>query len=562
MAIRVRCEGCAGEFRAPDSASGKKVRCPSCGDPVVVKAASRSAPGSPASSKSSGGVSPLVWAGGGALAMAVLGGVFFLGQTMGRPAAVPEADVAQAAPPVAPSIESAAVVEPAVATTIAEPMANVTATVATPLPENAPTENLVAAASTSSIPMPAAQPIAPSEGTAAPTSPTPTATPAAQPLSLPDLIALVEPSVVRINMKLKTGTSQGSGFIAATDGTVVTNYHVIEEGVSGTVEFVDGTSAKILGVRHTSVKHDIAIIKVEADPAKLKPLALRASHPRKGESTIGFGAPLGLSFTSSQGIVSSIRPASEMLDLLGADLDGTWLQTTTPISPGSSGGPLVDESGQVVGINTLTRTDGQNLNFAISGVDIAAVLAAAPSEVRPMNPEELKPYEKSIGRKAAVDEFDTPRGKALFAGVKKVFLINATKVKTVVLDPTGRIWDRVIARSHLIVERAKIEVSFDEPGEEDAVMLVHLDLKNTRKGISGTQELVISAELICADPAAKGSASPLVRVWKSEESLGTVALEALITGNFPRQADEKLAKFFQSFLSARMKVVREAPAAE
>jgi hypothetical protein len=87
-------------------------------------------------------------------------------------------------------------------------------------------------------------------------------------------------------------------------------------------------------------------------------------------------------------------------------------------------------------------------------------------------------------------------------------------------------------------------------------------LKNTRKGTSGTQELVISAELICADPAAKGSASPLVRVWKSEETLGTVALEALITGNFPRQADEKLAKFFQSFLSARMKVVREAPAAE
>ena len=82
--------------------------------------------------------------------------------------------------------------------------------------------------------------------------------------------------------------------------------------------------------------------------------------------------PRGLSFSASEGIVSAVRSAAELTDF-GIPLDGEWIQTTTPISSGNSGGPLVDLFGQVVGINTFHLVKGQNLNFAISASDIKRI---------------------------------------------------------------------------------------------------------------------------------------------------------------------------------------------
>ena len=79
-----------------------------------------------------------------------------------------------------------------------------------------------------------------------------------------------------------------------------------------------------------------------------------------------------MSFSASEGIVSAIRTAAELNDF-GKPLDGEWIQTTTPISPGNSGGPLVDLNGRVVGINSFFIIKGQNLNFAVSASDIERI---------------------------------------------------------------------------------------------------------------------------------------------------------------------------------------------
>ncbi len=98
----------------------------------------------------------------------------------------------------------------------------------------------------------------------------------------------------------------------------------------------------------------------------------------------------------SDGIVAAVRTGDDMRDtlkkaagreiyqeVLGYDLDATWLQTTAPISPGNSGGPLVNSRGEVVGINTWCQPLGQNLNFALSAVHVRQLLSGSDKTLRP-----------------------------------------------------------------------------------------------------------------------------------------------------------------------------------
>jgi S1-C subfamily serine protease len=188
--------------------------------------------------------------------------------------------------------------------------------------------------------------------------------------SLADLIAKTEQSVVRI----ETPDGVGSGFVATEDGNVVTNLHVLAGCTEAKVHFIDGKSFDVIGVLATDEDRDIAIISTAC--TVVTPLKLSSEVPRKGTSVVTFGAPAGLSFSASEGIISAIRSGEEAKKQLGCET-GTWLQTTAPISQGNSGGPLVDKQGLVVGVNTFFVARGQNLNFAISSLDIADLLASA-----------------------------------------------------------------------------------------------------------------------------------------------------------------------------------------
>jgi S1-C subfamily serine protease/lipoprotein NlpI len=197
-------------------------------------------------------------------------------------------------------------------------------------------------------------------------------------LELADLAELVRPSVVHIDVTKPDNKYFGSGFVLDKEGTIVTNFHVIEDATAGTIVFSDRTSAPITGYQGVWPEKDIALVQVKCPPDKLHPLHLATLTPRQGERVAAFGSPLGLQQTITDGIVSAIRE-SEELQAIGVndiDIDALLIQTNAPISPGNSGGPLVDMKGMVVGLNTLglQSLGGESLSFAVAIAELPPLL--------------------------------------------------------------------------------------------------------------------------------------------------------------------------------------------
>jgi S1-C subfamily serine protease/tetratricopeptide (TPR) repeat protein len=203
-------------------------------------------------------------------------------------------------------------------------------------------------------------------------------------LGLEDLAELVGPSVVQVNVTGPKIASTGSGFVLDKQGTIVTNYHVIEDATAGTVVFSDRTIAPITGYLGVWPEKDIALVRVECSPDKLHPLHLATSVPRQGERVAAFGSPLGLQQSVTEGIVSAIRESKELQAIAVTDIDALLIQTTTPISPGNSGGPLVDMKGMVVGVNTMGLRGGENLNFAVAIAEFPPLLLAMSEIASPL----------------------------------------------------------------------------------------------------------------------------------------------------------------------------------
>jgi hypothetical protein len=186
-------------------------------------------------------------------------------------------------------------------------------------------------------------------------------------MGIPAIAKLANGAVVSIIMSDKNGkaVAQGTGFIISRDGRIVTNYHVIEEGSSAIVKLPDGAFYLVDGVLASDKARDVAVIK--AHGTNFRKVALGNSNQLQvGEGVVAIGNPLSLEATVSNGIVSGIRTSEE--------LGGKLLQITTPISPGSSGGPLFNMSGEVIGITTLYLRGGENLNFAIPINDVKPLL--------------------------------------------------------------------------------------------------------------------------------------------------------------------------------------------
>jgi hypothetical protein len=159
--------------------------------------------------------------------------------------------------------------------------------------------------------------------------------------------------------------AQGTGFLVSADGTIVTNYHVIETGSVAIVKFPDGKVLRVDGLLAANKVRDLAIIKIHGE--KFRTLTLgNSDRVQIGEEVVAIGNPLGLELTVSNGILSGIRTVEEE--------GGKFLQVTAPISHGSSGGPLFNMAGEVIGIITLYLKGGENLNFAIPVNDAKLLL--------------------------------------------------------------------------------------------------------------------------------------------------------------------------------------------
>jgi putative serine protease PepD len=210
--------------------------------------------------------------------------------------------------------------------------------------------------------------------TAAPRAPI---APVAQQGSLADVVAAVSPSVVSINVALGGGTGTGSGVIIDKDGSILTNAHVVQGASRISVLLDNGkrVDARLLGA--DPVK-DVAVIRVD-NAGSLTPAALATgTQLRVGDPVLAFGSPLGLNGSVTSGIVSSLNRQVEGRSSGLADM----IQTDAAINPGNSGGPLVNTSGEVVGINTAIATTSQSggnigVGFAIpisNAMEVANVI--------------------------------------------------------------------------------------------------------------------------------------------------------------------------------------------
>lgn len=182
-------------------------------------------------------------------------------------------------------------------------------------------------------------------------------------------------AVVSIIMLDNGGQSiaQGSGFVVSADGRIVTNYHVINNGSSAIAKLPNGAFFPVDGVLAFDKDRDIAVIKAHGEDFHTVPLG-DSSRVEVGDEVIAIGNPLSLESTVSNGIISGIRTIQED--------GGDFLQVTTPISPGSSGGPLFNMDGQVVGITTMYLKGGENLNFAVPIDDAKGLLETGFSKVQ------------------------------------------------------------------------------------------------------------------------------------------------------------------------------------
>lgn len=174
---------------------------------------------------------------------------------------------------------------------------------------------------------------------------------------LPELVKRVKPSSVSIETFNSKGenVSRGSGFFIGND-RIITNRHVIERSSRVVVTLVDGKKFVAKGVLAVDGEGDLALLQVDVPAGLSRPLPIVSRVPQEGESIVVIGNPFGLEGSVSDGIVSAVREISGY---------GKIIQITAPISPGSSGSPVVNMYGQVVGVATLQAAEGQSLNFAV-----------------------------------------------------------------------------------------------------------------------------------------------------------------------------------------------------
>lgn len=210
-----------------------------------------------------------------------------------------------------------------------------------------------------------------------------------------DLVRTIEPSLVVV----KTPLGRGSGFVLG-KGLIATNFHVIAGAKQATVQAVDGTEFVVNHCVAFSLEADLAVLSADL-PENYASLELQLEFPAKGERVFAFGCPAGFDFSVSEGIVSAVRQVHTT----------NLIQTTAPVSKGSSGGPLVGPHGKVVGVTALKILSGESLNFAIAAVHLHDLLRdkrdeGVPLAALPQLPQDHQgePEPAEVPHKPAADQ--------------------------------------------------------------------------------------------------------------------------------------------------------------
>jgi S1-C subfamily serine protease len=174
----------------------------------------------------------------------------------------------------------------------------------------------------------------------------------------------------------RQGQATGSGIVISANGTILTNYHVVENAIKVTVSFEKGktVNAQIVG---KDPSNDLAVLKIPTDGLTLHPLALGSSSAvTVGDPVYAIGNPFDLERTLTTGVISALQ--REITAPNGFAINNV-LQTDAPINPGNSGGPLLNTAGEVIGINSQIETGGTGGGSV--GIGFAVPINTAKSEI-------------------------------------------------------------------------------------------------------------------------------------------------------------------------------------
>jgi putative serine protease PepD len=299
--------------------------------------------------------------------------------------------------------------------------------------------------------------------------------------SVEAVASAVLPSVVTIQVAGQGGEGSGSGIILSSDGTILTNNHVVEVAQGGgnvRVYFDDGTSApaEVLG---TDPLTDTAVIKAEGVSDLTAATIGQSANLDVGQDVVAFGAPFGLDSTVTSGIVSALdRPVNVGSDSEGNSTTYPAIQTDAAINPGNSGGPLVDMTGAVVGINSSIRTASQGTE---SGGSIGLGFAIPIDEVMPIVEEMIAgetPTHARLG--IQVGDAGTAAEGASGALVREVGEgSTAAEAGLQQGDVITRVDDQAITDADSLVATIRsyrpgdeVEVTWQRDGEEQSATLV------------------------------------------------------------------------------------------
>ncbi len=206
-------------------------------------------------------------------------------------------------------------------------------------------------------------------------------------LLLSNLYERVAPTVVNIDAitgsteNARRSSSSGSGFVFDDAGHILTNAHVIQDASAITVTFNDGyvAAASLVGM---DVFTDLAVLRVAVDPARLLPAQFGSSDAvRVGERAVAIGNPFGLASSMTVGIISGLGRQLPSAELMGSEFasfrNPLIIQIDAAINPGSSGGPLLNSRGEVIGVTTAIRSESgafEGIGFAVPASTVRRVV--------------------------------------------------------------------------------------------------------------------------------------------------------------------------------------------
>ena len=207
-------------------------------------------------------------------------------------------------------------------------------------------------------------------------------------LSSKEIYKLASAYSFEIQVETDEYSAIGSGFAISEDGLIVTNYHVVQDANTIKVFDLQGKEYTVTQVVAVDRKVDLAILRVNGT---LTPAKLNTTDYETGDTVYTLGSSAGYTGTFANGVISNAA-----VDIPEFNPYVTYVQTSAPISGGNSGGPLIDEQGRVVGVNTLTDEMGQNLNFAIPSSYILALDRSHPMTVAEFSKAEYNYRDLSI----------------------------------------------------------------------------------------------------------------------------------------------------------------------